>query len=40
MQKYTTKDLAEALHSLANVFEDFAECCELRAEEIIQELQH
>jgi hypothetical protein len=39
MKEYTTKDLAEALHSLANVWEEFAEYCELRAEQIAQDLQ-
>jgi hypothetical protein len=38
MEEYTTKDLAEVLHSLANVFEDFTEYCELRADQIIREL--
>jgi hypothetical protein len=39
MEEYTTKDLAEALHSLADVWEDFAEYCELRADQIMRELQ-
>lgn len=38
MEEYTTKDLAEVLHSLANAWEDFAECCELRADQIIREM--
>lgn len=39
MKGYTTKDLAEALHSLANVWEEFAEYCELRAEQIAREMR-
>ena len=39
MKEYTTKDLAEILHSLANAWEEFAEYCELRAEQIAQELE-
>lgn len=38
MKEYTTKDLAEALHSLANVLEEFADICELRADQIAREM--
>lgn len=39
MEEYTAKDLAEVLHSLANVWEEFAEYCELRAEQIAREMR-
>lgn len=39
MDKLTTKDIADALNSLADVFEDFADYCEERADQIARELQ-
>ena len=39
MDKLTTKDIAEVLNKLADVWEDYADYCEQRAEQIIQELQ-
>ena len=39
MKEYSTKDLAEALHSLADVWEEFAVYCELRAEQIAREMR-
>jgi len=38
MKEYTTKDLAEALHLLAGVWEQFADFCELRADQIVREM--
>ena len=38
MKEYTTKDLAEVLHALADVWEDFAKYCESQAEEAAKNL--
>lgn len=40
MDKLTTRDIADVLNKLADVWEDYANYCEQRAEQIIRELEY